>query len=239
MVRRGSLILTSCVWIAGTCTPAMASEHERAVKPAWLWSDEERFTARFAPGTAEARVSAAASMNVIPQQTGPKALAAGVAASGSGPIVTDVIDGSVHPELLMPIELFNDVVLMRYLPEGPPPRDDAIARWREVGMAEDPDALLRDVSRGMVSILRERSRRATREERSPAEAGDLRDGPRELYCRVAADAFETLRIKLGGGEYERFLRLLYEGFAPGRRMLVFESPLQTENALRSRVRGCR
>jgi hypothetical protein len=68
-------------------------------KPAWAWSDEERFAARFAPGAAKARLYGSADKRVA--LSGP---------SAPEPVFRDVVFGKTDPHLFFPVEVFREFV---------------------------------------------------------------------------------------------------------------------------------
>ncbi len=221
----------------------ITAAEDRPAKEPWRWTDEERIRARFSPGSAASRVEEARTADRgAPALSMPRRPKAGRPRTTDADtlIPTDYIDGSLHPELLLPIELFNDLVLSGYSPDPSEDvtefRRETLGRWREFGLSRDPHDLLLEETAEMVKILRTDRRRARkREPGAAAHAGSTSGSP---YLCEASEALRRVQRALGPADYSAFLALLYGTLAPGRRSFSVEPLEKIEADLRSRVRGC-
>jgi hypothetical protein len=199
-------------------------------KPAWQWSDEERLATRFAPAARAARIAAARQAGVFPfSQDGRSSLSRSVNVELP---ITDVIDGSVHPELLTPIELFNTLLLAGYMNENETGFiRSSVGRWKEFGLHQDPGNLIREAARTALDIQRRR--------RDDHAAGrPLTDTSDPAYCEEVFRALNSVQNQLGLEDYQRFIHLLYDTVASGQRQFSTEPPERVEASLRAKLRGC-
>jgi hypothetical protein len=130
------LIPVSILFLLGF--PGSAAQNQAQApgdsKPAWEWTDEERFAARFAPGAAASRAAAArVSLN-----------------DGNTPIY-DYVDGAKTPALLLPIELYRNFIPIMFDPEfeASPTRKLIREKWRALNLPSPrQEADLRSERRG-------------------------------------------------------------------------------------------
>lgn len=186
-----------------------ATSNGQEPKPPWQWTLDERLAQRHDPLAAAARLRAQA------DRVSSLAIVA-PAAKVKPPGNSDYISGRDHPELLLPWELFDQMMMMAYA-------DDAVVRsiFREArssslsGSGLPPDfwdrmeaisvaylsdgSQLRDLHKQPVSDAGVKSRIA-----SQSHALE------NLKCRDRAGAIAAARHTFG----ETFDRFLYEGIAP-------------------------
>jgi hypothetical protein len=162
----------------------------------WKWTLEQRLAARFDPHARAARVA-------DPRAKGVQAM------SAFGPVPSDVIDGSKHPELFLPTEIFEHFVWLAYTLESP--------LWRESMRDRSPDILRTDAEwRDLDAIVAPYANSLKRdgellkiEDRSSApkrrEIERERANIQATRCSLLRDAFRGARARFGKERFDRFL----------------------------------
>ncbi len=167
-----------------------------AKKPAWEWTDEERFAVRYDPRHISERRARSEQRKAQYGRASRQAREVQAAQRQ-----TDFVDGSDTPELFFPDELFGWLVTMRLAPiwqdpSGPIGR--SIGRWREFGLQTSPEPLLRRETKRMLELY----------------TAELPENDHS-YCKETMAAFHRVREAMGAREFQAFLRLLYEATTPG------------------------
>ena len=206
-------------------------------KPAWQWTLDERLAARFDPAAMETRQArklaeheahqAARRARGIPEDP----LFDGFEPSPNS------IEGSENPELFLPHELFNFLLITCLPPEG-----DSYSRRRieqraaALGFGRDLWTRLEKSAEPLLDLDRKRHKLAMEVLRTGAEVPEVEDG--NLRCRLRAEALSAAKAEFGR---EAFLRLLYEAVAPNTG--ISGSPDQNmeelAKSLRYQEEGCR
>ena len=193
----------------------------------WQWTNEERIAARTDASLAHARVLTA-------MQAGSSSAKMATTSGGLGK-VTDVIDGSTHPELFMPHELFKQLIREGYVGDT----------WRDVYDADDlksanlpPDfweqleeiaaPYIADLQREHAQALKGKTMNTKQLERLNARL-QLMDA---TLCRDRAEAFRKASERYGPA----LMRFMYEQVAPAM-SIATDDPLDAR-ALRAREEGC-
>ena len=206
-------------------------------KPAWQWTLAERLAARFDPAAMKARQARRLAEHEAHQAA---RRARGVP---EDPIFDhfepspDSIEGKENPELFLPHELFNFLLITCFPPEG-----DLFSRGRieqrapALGLGSDFWSRLGKISEPLLDLDSKRHKLAMEAIRSGAEVPEV-EGP-YLRCRLRADALSAAKAEFGE---EVFLRLLYEAVAPS--IGISGSPDQDmaelDESLRYQEGGCR
>jgi hypothetical protein len=191
----------------------------------WRWTDEERLAARFDPESIRERRE-----EYQKQQRARNSNARAVSQT------VNIIDGTRNPELLLPWELFQTLVL-RALSDDSPAREPNRHRYAQLApwIAGAPDfwSRLETAALPFTDAI-ERSRESGRIEResgippAPEEASD--------FCRSRLVALEAAREAFGR---ERFDEFLYTTLAPGRVTFTDGHDAPTPSRLLWIGRGCR
>jgi hypothetical protein len=191
-----------------------------AVKPAWQWTDRERLEARFDPVKVERRNRAVAES----QGTDP--------ATFSGRVE---IDGDLHPELFLPVELFGMLQGEAFSidPEAREGFREAIEKsLRTIRLPEGFWDDLEDVAADFFGPRQQQVRLA---QKMPGASQEQREKIlQEIRGLQAGECQRRQKALLAAfGRFSRywFLRLLYEGVAPGVSMDSSTSEDQTEHLL--------
>ena len=229
MKYRLSLSLLFVAIAASLTGPSIA----QAPKPAWRWTLDERLAARHDPAAAHERLRAREQVSSMAKR--------GATANLTLPDQVDFISGKEHPELLLPWELFDNMMRMAYAddPEvrsifreaksssltasGLPP--DFWIRLEAISVAYLSDSTqLRDLHKRRVG-------NAAVHRRIAVQSAGLEN----LKCRDRADAIAAARHEFG----EKFDQFLYTGVAPS----MFISIARLGQASQAREReiegGCR
>lgn len=190
-------------------------------KPVWLWTDAERLAARFAPGSAEKR--AAASPDQRMGHDGPQREIPNL----------DFVDGRKNPELLLPFELFREMVKLR------PYYEESLKR---AGFKEAVDRHVSDFPRlteerrtTIEGLLERRPRTGPDVQAADAEVRLVNERHSIAQCRYVADAFVMVQKDLGPDRSKDFLRFLFDNVAPS---ILNDGP-NTETNIRRLAGGCR
>jgi hypothetical protein len=166
----------------------------QSVSEPWKWRLEDRISARTSADARKARLKEAGR----PPASAP----------GLEPI--DIIDGKVHPELFVPVELLEALVSLHVLKPD----------WLRDEIAARSDDLFRTKhDRAKLEALIELYAAAMRQERHLLDAGSNAELPaiRKEKRKAEATALRNLRAAFGK---ERFDRFLYTVIAPTRRKVV-------------------
>lgn len=211
-------------------------------KSAWLWTDEERLAARFAPGAVKARAGAGLRSPESPRTQPPP---------GQG-TPTDYVSGEANPELLLPEEMLSSLLTVLYIPSDRPQtakdryRTGTIGRAEEYGLPRDFDTILQRETAEFVRLQAghlERSLAIRSQEMAGQEAETLKrlrednETTGRLSCPALHQALDGLRRSLGEERYASFLHLVYETVAPRMKIVGFGDEPQAE--LRELQAGCR
>ena len=193
---------------------------DKAVKPAWQWTLDERLAKRFDPEARRARIAAKIAVEADFQK---KVEAAGLPPlEGAGDFAErsrredlDVINGRQNPELFLPVELFGNLLLDAFPPGGIDPteyRSMIESRAAALGFGTDLWPRLRRLAAPVLEFDRKREKLA----RTNPSAVHIHDGAKMdadelIFCRDRADALAKAEAEFGK---EPFLRLLYEAVVP-------------------------
>ncbi len=222
-----------------TATQVLATDPSPK-KPAAEWTDEERFAARFAPGTAAARARAhnLALRAWLPEHALEFRRRLDLEATLGFEQFTDFVDGNLTPELFFPFELFETLLQMGFEHESDFAcgyRKATTGRWKAFGLREDPEALIRQEAAALISayrkerILSARLRALQADPLSGAkplqtpediaaqdrDLADLLEAERQVVCGGAVRALAQMKKQMGDEQYSRFLNLLYATAAGG------------------------
>lgn len=202
-------ILALCATLTAQPKPQSQSA---SGKPSWLWTTEERIAKRVSPAAREARRARGLQK-------------ARSVAPGFSPI-----DGSVEPELFLPVELVTRLVLNTDAPDE---------RMREVYRAaiashgwnyEQFWDGLHSAATPYLSLMKQ-SGELQRQTRGHADLGHLR----LQVCATAVDLLDTAYKTFGQQAFDEFL---YRNVAPRIRTSIADHA-DTVDALRKAARGCR
>lgn len=202
-------VLASCLILAAQPMPQARSGSGKAP---WLWTTEERIAKRVDPAERDARRSRAL-------QT------ARQIAPGFSPI-----DGSIEPELFLPVELVTRLVLRTDAPNE---------RWRERYRAaiashgweyEHFWDVLHAAAAPYLSLM-EQTATLQRQKRGRVDVGQLQP----QICAVSVDLLDTAYKTFGKQKFDEFL---YRSVAPPIRSFT-ASYADSADALRAKSRGCR
>ena len=206
-------MMTLCATLAAQPKPlAQSGSGTASGKPAWLWTTEERITKRVNPAEREARRARGL-------QTARRV------APGWTPI-----DGSVEPELFLPVELVTRLVLNT---EPPNDRMREVYRTAIAGQGWKYDqfwAVLHAAGAPYLSLMQE-SGVLQRQTRGRADLSQLQ----LQTCAASVDLLGTAYKTFGQQEFDEFL---YRNVAPPIRTSIADHA-DTADALRKKDRGCR
>lgn len=215
-------------------TSAAASAQATGQKPAWQWTLEERLAKRFDPAQIQARAIAERARQQELQ-------AMGMPGTRSGRVhkLQDSFNGQETPELFLPSELFENLLLRGFPPDGRHQQESRRSleeRAAALGFGADFWKRLGRAAAPYLELRRERDRLALADQRSTTEASRLNGAltPNAL-CQARHKALNDAKALFGE---EVFLRLLYEAVAPnlGVAYLVEDG---IEEDLRRTEGGCR
>jgi len=204
----------------------------QATKPAWQFTDDERFALRTNAGLARQRVA---------DRQKHRTAASAHAMDSDGQQVADSFDGKTHPELFLPHEVFRHFVGLAF--EGDPRTRDIVRHGmatdlRNAGLPRDFwERLEPIIAFHLADVRAEHDLLASRSKVSgPARerVEKALEQKRTDVCRSRADALAATRNAFGR---ERFDRFLYEGVAS--HMFHLSDRLPTAEQLRQWERGCR
>ena len=208
MERRLTAWLFVILLLSGAVHSAQAQSD--AAKPPWLWTLDERIHKRVDPAERASRRARNSQRTIAP---------------GFAPI-----DGSVEPELFLPVELVTRLALntdapherMREAYRGAIKSHgwEYEAFWSEVHSAAAPYLSLMQQS-GLIQ----------RNARGTADLSELAS----QVCEASANLLEALRLKFGEQDFDRFL---YREVAPHVRMSIADHA-DSPDSLRKKVKGCR
>ncbi len=202
--------------VLSTVVLANAAFCQAPPREPWKWTLEQRLSARFSSAAQKARVAQVEATD----RRKPAVPSFSVEVPGAK-ATSDVIDGDIHPELLLPTELFEAFVRSSFvsLPDLYP-RHVRI-RSDDVLRVEDDWVKLAALSAEYISLIRqehfllEESVTASRSRKADIEQELER--LRAAKCGTQATAFRAVRNEFGR---ERFDRFLYTVTASGRRWSV-------------------
>lgn len=182
---------------------AAAARGQDSSRPPWKWTDEERIAKRYDPASMRSRE------NAYVAGTEGAAVAAG----------RDVVQGDKNPELFLPFELYQDL-LMRVFSPVP----EASQVFRDVyqsksgGIRIDDDFWQRLERTARPYLDSIETQRALAKEYQTAHPGRRAEIDRQAEdfgkeaCRLNAQNLETARATFGREAFDRFL---YEAVATG------------------------
>lgn len=217
MLRHTPLLLL-CVVAMAACAQNKAQKPDSS-KP-WLWTTEQRLAARFDPAAIRDRQEAY-ERRLTPAQQAYMAPQPGENLNSEG--ARYIIDGSRNPELFLPSELVEGLLISGFDPDLTR-RHLSRDLYREgistLGLTEDEFWSL------LLSI-EDRSRTAA--EKSSADV-DV------VQCRTLAGILDTFRKRFG---HQRFDQFLYKTMAPHAvTSNVTNSATATKEELRQKELGC-
>lgn len=220
MLRTWRLFAAAALLLAATSATAQSKEP-------WQWSTEERIAARTDPALARARV----------REAMVRGSASAMMATNSGHLaaITDVIDGSVHPELFMPHELFKRLIQEGYVGDS----------WRDLYDNDDLKRAnlpadfwdgLEDAAGAYIADLRREAEQVSRAKTmTPAQIERLNARLRsadERLCRDRAAAYKKAYERYG----DSLLRFMYTRVADSMSIAI-DDRLDAQ-VLRAREEGC-
>jgi len=213
-----SLLTVTCPQVTTAQTSIDQPSH-RLAKPAWEWTLADRFKQRFDPAAMKAR----AARRAVEQEAAAKWFPSAAegpflprnAASDSSQHDVETIDGNQTPELFLPLELFDHLLLMGFPSSGKDQfetRQIIENRAVPLGFGRDLWQRLGKVAGPYLTLQRQHQRQpgkqlsGSNEDVSQLDADDL------LQCRARKEAFAAAAVEFGEGD---FRRLLYLGVTPG------------------------
>jgi hypothetical protein len=211
-----------------TLFTATASAETAARRP-WEWTDAERIAERTSPDRVRERVAEAAA-NILATQ-------------GAKPgtyLMGDSLDGNKHPELFLPIELFEFLVSgTMTIPEDMRVRRRASfeKRSRQKLPANFWHRLESMVATYATTVVRARELNARSAAASGDEQAQLREESRRIQagqCRELHDGLERARAEFGRAFFDRFL---YETVPYGAGITFAGVP--TAAQLTAMIEGCK
>jgi len=198
-----AFLILACPILLLAGGPPDGEKSKAPSKPAWAWTLEERIAVRTDPEAASKRVREKGRRVEMP-----------VAASSSrqrAPI-GDAFDGSTHPELFLPYEVFEQLVSLTYLSHprmAQSVREGFIPDVRRHGLPADFFDRLQVLTTVYVADFRAvrdaldsmaQQEGAARERAEQVLAFKHRDA-----CRSRADALAAARREFGEKKFDRFL----------------------------------
>jgi hypothetical protein len=195
-------------------SPVTKAATAQSLKPAWEWTAAERLSQRFDAGAMKARAARREAEQRAAAKWFPPASAGPFAAhSAAAEPKTETIDGNQTPELFLPLELFDHLLLMGFPPGGRDQLETRRAvedRAAPLGFGRDLWQRLHRAAGPYLNLQRER-----RPKSSSLDAGEgvsQLDAEDLSWCRTRKAAFVAAGKEFG---QEDLLRLLYLGVAPG------------------------
>src|SRR5436305_5908869 len=214
------------------------STKDNAGKPAWQWTLDERLAKRFDPEARRARIAAKIAAEATYKTEAEAAEAAGDFAEKSRREDLDVINGRRNPELFLPVELFNILLLNAFPPGGIDPagyRGMIEPHAAALGFGADFWLRLGRVAAPVLDFEREREKLAkTNPARLHRQEGSEINAEEISACRDRAEALVKAETEFGK---EPFLRLLYDVIAPSSEVTYSLRGGIVEQA-RAMERGC-
>ena len=213
-------------------TTSTAAGPRTPAKPAWQFTDDERFALRTNALLAQERVAASRQSSTSTR--------AHAASTDRAPIA-DSCTGRTHPELFLPTQVFHHFITMSL--DGDQQRRDIVRRAMAADVARfgPPadfwnrlDALL---SFHVADLQAERDLLASRSKVDGAARERLDKSLRLKQGDVCRGRAEGLALARDAFGRERFDRFLYEVVAPN--TFYVADKLQTAEQLRWREGGCR
>jgi hypothetical protein len=214
-------------------------------KPAWQWTDDERFAARFAPGSAKARLDTMMARSRRPALS---------RAGEPEPKFRDVVDGKTDPQLFFPLEVFQNLVEIVIRPGQPEPSaadklsiDRLMAEVASSQLPVDFRVLLdRETAAYVEVVVHYRAEVAELVARRPRRGDkEIDDKLRALQgsasvqqCRAIHAAMAGMRRALGEEAFQTLLEFLYKAVAPRMAFLSQSDDASPDNRLRTYVGGC-
>jgi hypothetical protein len=189
---------------------------------------EERLAARFDPAAMKAR----AAEDAVSREKAEAMFGEHFEA----PVDQHSVVGSRNPELLLPIELFRNLISNAFPEDG---RDHGYPRERieeaaaALGIGSDLWPRLEKAATPYLQVRNARYRRAMA---ALARSEELEDSASDdfAHCRSLAQALTAAKAEFGE---ETLLRLLYQEVAPNIG-ITYNLDQETRNRLRSMERGC-
>jgi len=211
-----ALMLLIIPAFAAAAQPADGPTKGNSPKPAWKWSVDERLSRRFDPKYRKARAEArAAKLNEIKKRF--PALTDDLSAGElKGQQNLDTIEGETNPELFLTYELFDQILVMGFPPNGMNQQESRrLIEERAVALGFGQDLWDR-LERAAAPFLKlqRREEQLARNGLLPSRSKDgTKMSPEALlWCRERARAIAAAKVEFGE---EPFLRLLYAGVTPG------------------------
>jgi len=207
--------------LAGTVTLLILSSPLRAKPrpspPPWELTLEERLHQRFDPAALKARAARRAAEQQAAARWFPSSpegpFAARSTATDSSEHLTETVDGNQAPELFLPLELFDHLLLMGFPPEG---KDQAETRRiienRAVPLGFGRDFWQRLGAAAGTYLAVQKQRQPGKRLSDSSEDISKLDAEDLLRCRARKEAFAAAEAEFGE---KNLRRLLYIGVAPG------------------------
>jgi len=173
----------------------------------WKWTLDQRMAARFDSVSRAARVASAHDRESQLHRRNPSALS-----MPNTPAASDIIDGSSHPELFTPTELFEHFVWMAYTLDSPVWRESMRQRSDDILRTDADWRKLDAIVAAYAQNLRRESELSQRQGQS--SAAQRRELLREQSlvladrCSIERQALRAARATFGVDRFNRFLYLV-------------------------------
>jgi len=228
----GTFLIMLCAVSLIAAGQPQKGNRKASSKAAWEWTVEERIAARTDPQAARERLREPGMRRQMPVEQ-----SASVAAA---PVV-EAFDGTTHPELFLPYQVFHELIVMAFA------ADPRSAQLNRAGLNPEVEkhGLPADFSERLevISTVHAADHRAIRDSLAAVgrQSGAARQRAEEILqmknldiCRSRADALAAARKEFG---QERFDRFLYEVIAI--HMFTVGDRLPDGELLRQAEEGCR
>lgn len=199
--------------VAGAAEPPAAAVRPDPAATAhprepWKWTLEERLAVRFDPVDMRRRAKVNEEDNDAPPY----------------PEGTCVIEGDRDPELLMPDELFSNLLDLAFLPNDERRaeyRKEILEKGRVLGFDEKLWPVLKELARDQLRSMEEFYEAVKRRKETGKRSPGLSPEEQLAICAQRKRNREAVRAYFGG---ERFDRFLYEVIAPGAAIFMPPNP---------------
>jgi len=225
--RKLSLALCVAFFLITLRGPSTLAAAPPARQP-WLWNNTERIAARTDRNLAADRVSAARANSIAEHALRPLATA-------HISREVDIVNGKEHPELFMPVELF-EIVVRDGLLDGDTWREFYVKRLLAAGLPRDFWERLQAVSDQYVEDLRHERQIFQERAHGPKDQDAVEGAVAGLFPTLCRDRYEALMMarKEFGVALDRLMYTYVAG-----KTTIFTDELPDPNRLRAAEAGCR
>lgn len=238
--RHSVLWVLATIFLSSAVAAQTADSSPR--KPSWKLSLPERLAERLNPEAIKARAAAESAQQREWNKRFPdnKAFAAEKAETErAGGELYDSVSGRRNPELFLPSELFDDLLLRGFSP-GRDRRETRLLieeRAAALGFGRALWARLEKAATSYLALQHERDRHAREKLLLPASDESTMSAEALHWCRVRAEALANAKADFGE---EPLLRLLYLAVAPDHnRTYVVKDLAEHSRHLQYLEGGCR